>query len=325
MIEYDFHDTANAFPYISGDAYDTLKEDIRINGILEPIYLFEGKVIDGRNRYRIAKELGLDDIPTQEYEGDNPVGFVQSMNLHRRQLTPSQKAAAAAFLAEFKQGQHIDEEEYETQEAIAKKLGISRRMVVEATSLKKNADAELIERVKAGDISLHNATAIARLNAEDQKSIVGEGADRVKEVAKKIKAMTKGKGRKKKDDPERIIGLDAVEVYTLPETKNPKVDFEPETIGMKNDDSSAYEIATVKVRKTRGKKISIDEANDFGHSLIDAIIVLGATAEDAHEGGGVIDAALSESQLASFSDDYDATELRALLSTGIRVLAKLVE
>lgn len=93
---------------------------------------------------------------------------------------------------------------------------------------------------------------------------------------------------------------------------------------MKNDDSSEHETITVKVRKTRGKKISIDEANDFGHSLIDAIIVLGATAEDAH-GGSVIDAALSESQLASFSDDYDATELRALLSTGIRVLAKLVQ
>lgn len=324
MIEYDFHDTANAFPFISGDAYDTLKEDIRINGILEPIYLFEGKIIDGRNRYRIAKELGLD-IPTQEYEGDNPVGFVQSMNLHRRQLTPSQKAASAAFLAEFKQGQHTDEEEYETQEEIAKKLGISRRMVVEATSLKKNADVELIERVKSGDISLHNATAIARLNPEDQKTIVGEGTERVKEVAKKIKAMTKGKGRKKKNDPERIIGLDAVEIYTLPEAGNGKAEFEQKAIGMKNDDSSEHETVTVKVRKTRGKKISIDEANDFGHSLIDAIIVLGATAEDAHGGGSVIDAALSESQLESFSDDYEATELRALLSTGIRVLAKLVQ
>lgn len=324
MIEYDFHDTANAFPYISGDAYETLKEDIRINGILEPVHLFEGKIIDGRNRYRVAKELGLDDIPTQEYEGDNPVGFVQSMNLHRRQLTPSQKAAAAAFLAEFKQGQHMEEEEYETQEAIAKKLGISRRMVVEATSLKKNADAELIERVKAGDISLHNATAIARLNADDQKSIIGEGADRIKEVAKKIKAMTKGTGRKKKDDPERIIGLNAVEIFNLPETKKPKVDFETETIGVKKEDSYAVEVAPVKMRKTRGKKIAIDEANDFGHSLIDAIIVLGATAEDANGGGNVIDAALSESQLASFSDDYDAIELRTLLSAGIRVLEKLV-
>lgn len=325
MIEYDFHDTANAFPYISGDAYETLKEDIRINGILEPVYLFEGKIIDGRNRYRVAKELGLDDIPTQEYEGDNPVGFVQSMNLHRRQLTPSQKAAAAAFLAEFKQGQHGDEEEYETQEAIAKKLGISRRMVVEATSLKKNADSKLIERVKTGDISLHNATAIARLNSEDQKSIVSEGAERVKEVAKKIKAMTKGKGRKKKDDPERIIGLDAIENYTLPETKKSQSEIEMETIDMKNDDSLANEVTSVKVRKTRGKKISIDEANDFGHSLLDAIIVLGATAEDTNDGGNIIDTALSESQLASFSDDYDASELRALLSTGIRVLAKLVE
>lgn len=322
MIEYEFHDTANAFPYISGDAYETLKEDIRINGILEAIYIFEGKIIDGRNRYRIAKELGIDDIPTQHYEGSNPVGFVQSMNLHRRQLTPSQKAAAAAFLAEFKQGQHGEEEEYQTQEAIAKKLGISRRMVVEATSLKKNADAELIERVKTGDISLHNATAIARLNPDDQKSIAGEGAERVKEVAKKIKAMTKGKGRRKKDDPERMIGLDAVEDFTLPDTKQTQANSENEAI---EDDSYEHEATTVKVRKTRGKKIAIDEASDFGHSLIDAIIVLGATAEDANGGDNVIDTALSERQLASFSNDYDTAELRLLLSAGIRALEKLVK
>lgn len=325
MTEYEFHDTANAFPYITGDAYETLKEDIRINGILEPIHLFEDKIIDGRNRYRIAQELGLESVPTVLYEGDNPVGFVQSMNLHRRQLTPSQKAAAAAFLADFKQGRHSDEEEYETQGSIAKKLGISRRMVVEATSLKKNADPQLIERVKVGDISLHTATALARLNPNDQRSIAKESSDRVNEVAKKIKSMTKGKGRKKKDDPDRIIELDAVEDYSLPDEKKSNNDFKQESIETGTHDFSALESTKEKVRKTRGKKIAIDEADNFGMTLIQDIIVLGATAEDLNGGGHVIDAALSKSHLTVLHDIYDASELRALLSAGLRELAKLVE
>lgn len=324
MTEYEFHETANAFPYINGDAYETLKEDIRINGIIEPIYIFEGKIIDGRNRYRIAKDLGLDEVPTQSYDGDNPINFVQSMNLHRRQLTPSQKAAAAAFLSEFKQGQHSEEEEYETQETIAKKLGISRRMVVEATSLKRKADADLIERVKCGDISLHNATALARLSADDQRTVVGEGADRVKEVAKKIKAMTKGTGRKKKNDPERILDLEAVNTYTLPDLKKQKQDLE--IIGSEYPDSDFLDqpIIAVKPTKKRGKKVAIEEANDFGHSLINAIIVLGATAEDANEGGAVIEAILSENQLVNFTSEYNETELRTLLSVGVRTLEKLI-
>ncbi|WP_272671036.1 ParB/RepB/Spo0J family partition protein [Providencia sp. PROV018] len=324
MIEYEFHETANAFPYISGDSFESLKEDIRINGILEPIFLYEGKIIDGRNRYRIAKELNLEDVPFQNYEGDNPVGFVQSMNLHRRQLSPSQKAAAAAFLADFRQGKHDDEEEYQTQDAIAKMLGISKRMVVEATSLKKNGDTDLIERVRTGEISLHNATAIARLNPEDQKSIVGEGSQRAKEVAKKIKAMTKGKGRKKKDDPERIIDIADVDAFSLPEKNISTSAFEPESIEMEIDDP-APESAPVKVRKPRGKKIAIEEASDFGHSLIDAIIVLGATTEDADGGNNVIQAALSDEQLSLFADSYNAVELRALLTAGLRELEKLVK
>ncbi len=324
MIEYEFHETANAFPYISGDSFESLKEDIRINGILESIVLYDGKIIDGRNRYRIAKELGLEDIPFKNYEGDDPVGFVQSMNLHRRQLSPSQKAAAAAFLADFRQGKHDDEDEYQSQEAIAKMLGISKRMVVEATSLKKNGDTDLIERVRTGEISLHNATAIARLNPEDQKSIVGEGNQRAKEVAKKIKAMTKGKGRKKKDDPARIIDIADVDAFSLPEKNTSTSAFEPESIGMEIDDHEP-EPAPVKVRKPRGKKIAIEEASDFGHSLIDAIIVLGATAEDADGGNNVIQAALSEEQLSMFADSYNEAELRALLTAGLRALEKLVK
>lgn len=324
MIEYDFHEAANAFPFISGDLYESLKKDIQSNGIIEPVTLYEGKILDGRNRYRIAIELGLDDIPVCAYEGDNPSGFVQSMNLHRRQLTPSQRAAAAAFLADFRQGQHGDEEEYETQADMAKKLGVSRRMVVEATSLKKKGDIQLVESVRNGEISLHNATALARLPPEEQRSIINEGAGKAKEVAKKIKAMTKGKGRIKKDAQERMISLDKISGF---EEELP--DPDDKIVLDMFDDSEGIQIKTdinnkKSLIRTRKKRIEINEASAFGHSLIDAIISLGTTANDTNGGASVIDAALSKSQLSLFFDDYDAVELRSLLSAGIKALGKLV-
>lgn len=326
MTEYEFHETANAFPFISGEAYETLKRDIEKNGILEPVYIYDGKIIDGRNRYRIAIDLGLTDIPTQEYQGDNPVGFVQSMNLHRRQLSPSQKAAAAAFLADFKQGHHHDDESYETQASLAKKLGISRRMVVEATSLKKHAGEKLIERVRNGEISLHNATALAKLTESEQESVTESGTENIKIVAKKIKAMTLGKGRKKKGDPDRAIDLESVNSFALPEkSNNNNVDdlSENESIFTSAQDNEKHPINGRKPRIK--KKIEMTEATNFGHSLIDAIIVLGTTAEDVNGGDTVISTALSKSQLEVYADEYDPSELRALLSAGIHALEMLVK
>jgi hypothetical protein len=55
-FDYDFHELANEYPLIEGDEFDNLVEDIRKHGILEPIVLFQGKILDGRNRYRAAKE-----------------------------------------------------------------------------------------------------------------------------------------------------------------------------------------------------------------------------------------------------------------------------
>ena len=100
---YEFHPLANIFPLIEGQAYQDLMADILKYGVREPIWLYEGKILDGRNRYRAATAMRVE-FETSEYTGDNPVAFVVSLNLHRRHLNESQRGMVAAKLETLKQG-----------------------------------------------------------------------------------------------------------------------------------------------------------------------------------------------------------------------------
>lgn len=59
MSESIYHQAANLFPLMEGEDFDNLKSDILKQGELNPIIPFEGKILDGRNRYRSCQELEL--------------------------------------------------------------------------------------------------------------------------------------------------------------------------------------------------------------------------------------------------------------------------
>ncbi len=94
------------FPLIEGDEFDALVEDIREHGLREPITILDGKILDGRNRYYALSEIdpgfSLESAPKMfvEFDGDDPLEFVISKNLHRRQLSASQRAMVAANITE---------------------------------------------------------------------------------------------------------------------------------------------------------------------------------------------------------------------------------
>lgn len=89
---YEFHEVANLFPMMEGEAFDSLKKDIAANGLIEPVWLHNGKIIDGRNRYNACRETGAE-LKVREWSGQGSlVGFIVGLNLTRRHLTTSQKA-----------------------------------------------------------------------------------------------------------------------------------------------------------------------------------------------------------------------------------------
>jgi ParB-like chromosome segregation protein Spo0J len=79
-MNLEFHALATLFPLLYTPGFDELVADIRAHGLREPIVMFEGKVLDGRNRYRACIESGVEPTFTV-YQGEDPVAlrhFAQS-------------------------------------------------------------------------------------------------------------------------------------------------------------------------------------------------------------------------------------------------------
>jgi hypothetical protein len=98
ITDMECHPLADIFPMISEEDLTFLAEDIKANGLLTPIVTFENKVLDGRNRLKACQMAGVDPV-FKDFEGDDPITFVISANLHRRHLTtPQRKQVAAEIL-----------------------------------------------------------------------------------------------------------------------------------------------------------------------------------------------------------------------------------
>ena len=92
---------ANLVPPMRPTEYATLKADIAAHGIKVPLDVHAHQVLDGRHRLRIARELGLKDVPIREatLAGDDPVTWMIKAAVLRRHLSDDQRAMMAALLA----------------------------------------------------------------------------------------------------------------------------------------------------------------------------------------------------------------------------------
>jgi hypothetical protein len=107
------------------------------------------------------------------------VGFILSMNLHRRHLSESQRAMVAAKLATMRQGERTDLEPSATlpkvsQAHAAELLQISERTLRDAKKVQMEAQPEVIRAVEAGTLAVSAAAKLAEKPVDVQRTVVKE-------------------------------------------------------------------------------------------------------------------------------------------------------
>lgn len=141
LPEYEQHPIALALMPggMDDNEFDAFCADIEERGIIMPVTLYEGKVLDGWHRYRAAKRTGS--APKfMKYEGADPAGYIASVNVHRRKLSSLQRALVGARL-------HRDHGL--TQREACKKLGISNEVITLVLKTMDSGNTPLIKKIES--------------------------------------------------------------------------------------------------------------------------------------------------------------------------------
>jgi len=90
------HPLCAAWPEMTAAEFADLKADIGKRGVVDPVVMLDGEILDGRHRYRAARELGIRRVMTTQYDGKDPAGYVIGKNAHRRHQSKAERARAVA-------------------------------------------------------------------------------------------------------------------------------------------------------------------------------------------------------------------------------------
>jgi len=186
-MNYEYHELANLFPLMDESQYGDLVADIKENGLVESIVLYEGKILDGRNRYNACNDAGVEPNFV-EYEGEDALSYVISLKLDRRHLNERQRAMIGARLANMKGRRKVGKSAHFSNKDASDKLNVSERIIKSAKKVQKEGIEDLQKSVEAGKVSVSAASDIATLDKEEQEIIVAKGEDEILKMAKEIRA-----------------------------------------------------------------------------------------------------------------------------------------
>ena len=215
------HEYANVFRMLSQGELDKMVESIKANGQLLPIITYEGKILDGRNRFHACCIAGVRPI-YEAYTGDDPLGAVSALNEDRRHETDSQRAMAGARLAALRHGGDRKSGGFQlsmddlktskqTREAAAAAMKVSTASIDRARSIQNGCPPEIQQAVDDGQVSVRAAAGISKLTHEEQRSLLEDGPEAIVSKAAEIRCSrgtavtTPEPEPEPEDEPETLV------------------------------------------------------------------------------------------------------------------------
>jgi hypothetical protein len=188
------HPAAAVFPMMQGNEFDELKSSIRKSGVMHPVVVHQGKVIDGRNRLAAWQDVyrsrlcnmtasEMDERPPtvewQPVDGDTVADYVMRANVHRRQLTPDQRAAAVVRLAALVEQEavgRVERSQFKKGNKAASKTARSKKTGPKARDHKAEAEGTTNARLATqANVSPSRVKRAKRVKAQEESGELPAG------------------------------------------------------------------------------------------------------------------------------------------------------
>ena len=212
FLKYPFSSLVYLFPCMSPQEFDALVTSIREHGLLEPIVVWRGEIIDGRHRALACLKAGVEPAYRVLPDDADPLEFVLAKNGDRRDMSISQRAVSACKLSMWstrgrprkEDGTGDQASRRYTQGEAAKRLGVSRRLVGYAARVlgpDSPAHPAVRRAVELGRITVNDAgsvleeppevqrEALARVLKRKQGTIAGAVREVKREIARQQDAQ----------------------------------------------------------------------------------------------------------------------------------------
>jgi hypothetical protein len=190
MKTIPLHPACRLFPKLGKAELRELANDIQANGLQNPIILYEGQILDGRNRYlacRIAKVRPR----FEQWQGiGSPLDWVISENLVRRHLTSSQRSVIAYDLLplleqDAKERQRLGQGRGKRgaklcatlsgngkASAVAARIAKTNSTYVEVVKSIAKSAPELLDRIRNGDVSVPDAKRLSEIPEDKRRELL---------------------------------------------------------------------------------------------------------------------------------------------------------
>ena len=176
-------------PPLTSEEFKQLERNILEEGIRDPLVTWNGILVDGHNRYRIAQEYDIDFVTVEkEFADMNAVKeWMVNNQLGRRNLPEFVRGELLSYVREMRKIEgkekqlltlnkgkespvlsNIDKTEHNTRNEFAEKLGWSTGKTGMFDVVTKKAPEELKVKLRTGEVNIHQAYKEIKKDEKEQ-------------------------------------------------------------------------------------------------------------------------------------------------------------